>query len=267
MIRVGSVESRSERIRDILGLFTEAPRTPRVINGTASRNLSDFTTGGDADEINPEDTQGEADDDTTDYTDDNEELQTDDPGDDAPDTGDNEGGDEAPDTGGGDDAGGDAGEGGEDGPDTGDDAGGDDFTAGTDGGGDDAGGDAGGTDTGGGGDDAGGKQNFRKENMQKYVLFKRFYNLKTVVDSFVDQLDRKDTNDIFLARSYKDVQKKMKSISSFMYDYLVLKFNNDSYITATYIYEQVKTAVLILLQILDQYKQAVSANNKKPHKS
>ena len=124
------------RARNILGLFTEAPRRPREINASTPSNLTDYTAGGDADEIDAANAPGDPDDDNTDYTaDDNEELQTDDPGaedDDGPDTGDDDdltadaGGDEGGDTGG-DDAGG----GGDDGPDTGDEGGDDDLTAGT----------------------------------------------------------------------------------------------------------------------------------------
>ena len=242
------------RARNILGLFTEAPRRPREINASTPSNLTDYTAGGDADEIDAANAPGDPDDDNTDYTaDDNEELQTDDPGagdDDGPDTGDD-----------------DAGGGGDDGPDTGDEGGDDDLTAGTDDGGGD---DAGGGDTGGGDDaggDQGGKQNFKKENMQKYVLFKRFSNMKTIVDNFIDQLEVRDANDSRLSKVYKDVQSKLKSISNFTYDYLVLKFQNDSYLTASYIYEQVKTAVLILIQVLQENHNGIAKEKDKTRKS
>ena len=260
------------RARNILGLFTEAPRRPREINASTPSNLTDYTAGGDADEIDAANAPGDPDDDNTDYTaDDNEELETDDPGagdDDGPDTGDDDdltadaGGDEGGDTG--DD---DAGGGGDDGPDTGDEGGDDDLTAGTDDGGGD---DAGGGDTGGGDDaggDQGGKQNFKKENMQKYILFKRFSNMRTIVDNFIDQLEVRDANDSRLSKVYKDVQSKLKSISNFTYDYLVLKFQNDSYLTASYIYEQVKTAVLILIQVLQENHNGIAKEKDKTRKS
>ena len=247
------------RARNILGLFTEAPRRPREINAAAPSNLTDYTAGGDADEIDAANAPGDPDDDNTDYTaDDNEELQTDDPGaedDDGPDTGDD---DDLTADAGGDDAGG----GGDDGPDTGDEGGDDDLTAGTD---DDGGDDSGGGDDAGG--DQGGKQNFKKENMQKYVLFKRFSNMRTIVDNFIDQLEVRDANDSRLSKVYKDVQTKLKSISNFTYDYLVLKFQNDSYLTASYIYEQVKTAVLILIQVLQENHNGIAKEKDKTRKS
>ena len=228
------------RARNILGLFTEAPRRPREINASTPSNLTDYTAGGDADEIDAANAPGDPDDDNTDYTaDDNEELQTDDPG---------------------------AGD--DDGPDTGDD---DDLTADA---GDDEGGDTGDDDAGGGdtgdddaGGDQGGKQNFKKENMQKYILFKRFSNMRTIVDNFIDQLEVRDANDSRLSKVYKDVQSKLKSISNFTYDYLVLKFQNDSYLTASYIYEQVKTAVLILIQVLQENHNGIGKEKDKSRKS
>nr|DAK22952.1 MAG TPA: hypothetical protein [Caudoviricetes sp.] len=262
--------SNDNSIRRRLGLFTEAPKRSRMINGAASGRLSDFTNGAEPEqEIDTTDTTGDDPDDGADFTDgsDDETLETDDPAeggtdDTEPDTGDS--GDDTDFTDGsdGDDSGNDTGDNppsdGDD-PDTGDDSGGDDFTAGADE--DDASGDAdtGDTSDGGGADgtDQNGKQNFKKDNMQKYILFNKFISLRTTIDQFVTRLEKEDANDYFINQQYRKIHKKFSELSSFMYDYMVLKYANDTYIGATYIYEQIKAAVLILLQMLNKVKTGV----------
>ena len=73
-----------------------------------------------------------------------------------------------------------------------------------------------------------------------------------------------DSDNKILTSVHKEVKKKMKELESLVYDYLLLKFANDSYVSASYFYEQVKVSVLLLLQMLDNsHKDVENTKNKK----
>lgn len=270
-----------------LGVFTEAPKKParriRTVNAAAPRSLSDYTSDVESEEeLNMDDMEvdGLEDGDTDDLTTgaDDEELETDDPAatmkePDAPETGgddlttgaDDADGTTAADTGTSqtDDAGGtpdepatdDGGDGGDE-PATG--GGGDDLTSGAD---DDGGG---GTDDAETGDDGetGGKE-FKRDDMRKFILFKKFTDLHTSLENYISKLNTADINNNILARVYREVRGKLQEIESMLYDYMVLKFSADSYASAFYFYEQTKALILILFSLLEEAKEKAKQDQEK----
>ena len=282
------------------GVFMEAPkrrkkRKPRVMNGAPSGALSDYTNTVEPEEdLNMDDM--EMDDITDEELDDlTADADADDPGDDTLETDDpdaeepaddgedytadadgEDGGDgETPDEPVTDDGGtqtdgqGDGGGTG-DNPDTGDgDAeldtgeGDDDLTADADADGGE-GGDETPTDDASSGDDPNGQKAFKKEDMKKYLLFKKLKRLYQMIRRWSSKLDIIDSDNKILTSVHKEVKKKMKELESLVYDYLLLKFANDSYVSASYFYEQVKVSVLLLLQMLDNsHKDVENMKNKK----
>lgn len=263
-----------------LGVFTEAPnkpkRKPKVVNGGASGSLSDYTKDVESEEeldLNDLDMDDLEDGDTDDLTDgSDEELETDDP-----EEQEEPSNDEEDLTAGSDDD--DAGGGGEDAPQTEDPQSSDEpATDEGEGGNDTAEADEPATDDGDGGDltsgaddedpdggdssddssdsgDDGEKKKFNKEDMKKYILFQNLMNLHTSLNNYVSKLNSVDANNNILGHAYHEVKGAFQELQSLIYDYMLLKFSEDSYTSAVYFYEQVKVAVLILFSILEEKKE------------
>lgn len=255
-------ESVEEPIAGNFDIFTEADDDPDP-DVSKAEDDEDPEVNTDNDDENPEvttndepdntdngdtDTGDNTDDTNNDTTNDREDDNTDDTTDDE-DTGDNNGEDDTTteDDGGGDDT--------DDMSSDPHDVGGDDEDP-------DAGSDD--EDT---GDDGGTEEEKEKdddkpgtdfENMRRYNLYKKFMSLNDSITSYTDTLDAIVYDDDDLNAVTKTVSTKLKQLGDILYDYMTMKFENDSYTQALLFYHQVNAGIRMSFDLLTS-----KSNNQK----
>ena len=77
------------------------------------------------------------------------------------------------------------------------------------------------------------------------------------------KLEAEITDDGRIEAANYEIRSKFQQLSSLVYDYLTLKFSSDSYMSNKYFYEQTKTAILILFQILNNSHNEIKMTTKR----
>ena len=194
---------------------------------------------GDAESIDMNDDSGASDDIVTD---DDEEVSTDDQTGDTPDDGGGESIDMGDDSGTSDDIVTD-----DDGDISTDDAN-DDQNAGTDD-----------TDTTDGESDGDNKN----EGIHKQNLYKKFVSLKTSVDNYEHKLSSIIGVDPETHEMMHRITDKMRSLSDMMYDYMILKFKNNTYLESMLFYQRALSATKLCLDALAKVAEITEESDNK----
>lgn len=202
-------------------------------------NTDDPTTTGDAESIDMNDDSGASDDIVTD---DDEEVSTDDQTGDVPDDGGGESIDMGDDSGTSDDIVTD-----DDGDISTDDAN-NDQNAGTDD-----------TDTTDGESDGDNKN----EGIHKQNLYKKFVSLKTSVDNYEHKLSSIIGVDPETHEMMHRITDKMRSLSDMMYDYMILKFKNNTYLESMLFYQRALSATKLCLDALAKVAEITEESDNK----
>lgn len=96
---------------------------------------------------------------------------------------------------------------------------------------------------------------FDKNDMRKYQLFKRYIDLHDVTIHFVSTLEAIISDDTDYGVVISNVTKKLKKIEGILKDYMIIKFQADSYLQNSFFFEKSKTAILIALETLKRGKK------------
>ena len=89
------------------------------------------------------------------------------------------------------------------------------------------------------------------ENMRRYNLYKKFMALNDSINGYTDTLDALVYDDDTLNAVTKTASQKLKQLSEIMYDYMTLKFENDSYTQALLFYHEVNAGVRMCFDLLE----------------
>lgn len=101
---------------------------------------------------------------------------------------------------------------------------------------------------------------FDKNDMRKFQLFKRFIDLHDVSLHFVSVLDAIISDDAEYGSVIATITKKLKRVEEILKDYMILKFQSDSYLQNSFFFEKAKTTILLALEILKQGKKPVNTS-------
>lgn len=99
------------------------------------------------------------------------------------------------------------------------------------------------------------------ENMRRYNLYKKFMTLNDSINGYTDTLDALVYDDDTLNAITKTASQKLKQLSEIMYDYMTLKFENDSYTQALLFYHEINAGVRMCFDLLE----SGNMNNRKRH--
>lgn len=93
-----------------------------------------------------------------------------------------------------------------------------------------------------------------KDDMRKYELFKRFMNLLNTVQYFIDKLETGVSDNIKFEYAANKALIKFKALEDLLKDYMLLKFQNDSFLQNSFFYEKIKASSLLLLELMNLNK-------------
>lgn len=100
-------------------------------------------------------------------------------------------------------------------------------------------------------DEEKGKPGTDFENMRRYRLYKKYMNLYDSVNGYTDTLDALVYDDDEMNTVTKLASSKLKQLAEITYDYMTMKFENDSYTQALLFYKQVNVGVRMCFDLLE----------------
>lgn len=107
------------------------------------------------------------------------------------------------------------------------------------------------------------QQQFTKDDMRKFQLFKRFLSFHTTLDYFVKKLGESTSDDQKFSYASKMALDKFKKMSDFIKDYMLLKFQSDSFLQNSFTYEKIKASALLTMELLENNKYDKSQDSKR----
>ena len=99
-----------------------------------------------------------------------------------------------------------------------------------------------------------GEENITKDDVRKYELFKRFINLLKSIEYFIEKLENGVSDNENFEIVIKKAHKKFKSLESLTKDYMLLKFQTDSFLQNSFFYEKIKASTLLIFNFLELNK-------------
>ena len=97
-------------------------------------------------------------------------------------------------------------------------------------------------------------ESITKDDVRKYELFKRFMNLYKSIQYFIDKLENGVSDSERFEAVSRRVLLKFKSLEDLTKDYMLLKFQSDSFLQNSFFYEKIKASSLLLLELLNLNK-------------
>ena len=101
---------------------------------------------------------------------------------------------------------------------------------------------------------AGGEETITKDDVRKYELFKRFMNLLKSIEYFIEKLENGVSDNENFEVAIKKAHKKFKSLEALLKDYMLLKFQTDSFLQNSFFYEKIKASTLLIFNLLELNK-------------
>mgnify|MGYP003290980332 CR=1 FL=1 len=103
-------------------------------------------------------------------------------------------------------------------------------------------------------DQTAGEENITKDDVRKYELFKRFINLLKSIEYFIEKLENGVSDNENFEIAIKKAHKKFKSLEALLKDYMLLKFQTDSFLQNSFFYEKIKASTLLIFNLLELNK-------------
>ena len=119
------------------------------------------------------------------------------------------------------------------------------------------------TDDAGEDDNANGDENNNTntdEQIRKYVLYRKFLKLNKTLDSQCEILNTLVSDEIDVNQKYKKISNNLKELNKILSEYMIIKFQNASYIQSMLFYQRILTATDINLNALMDIKKHLNKN-------
>ena len=111
-----------------------------------------------------------------------------------------------------------------------------------------------------GSDDGSGGGASTDEQIRKYALYRKFMKLNKILDTSTEVLSNSISDNSEINQKMKSVTKKLKETNKLLSEYMIIKFQNASYIQSMLFYQRVLAIVDINYNILRDLKKEISKN-------
>lgn len=103
----------------------------------------------------------------------------------------------------------------------------------------------------------------KNEGIHKQNLYKKFVSLKTSVDNYEHKLSSIIGVDPETHEMMHHITDKMRSLSDMMYDYMILKFKNNTYLESMLFYQRALSATKLCLDALAKVAEITEESDNK----
>lgn len=93
------------------------------------------------------------------------------------------------------------------------------------------------------------------ENQLKYSLFKDMKSLYTAVQNFKNKLDSSSTPSYNYGIAIKTASSKLSALEEVLYEYMTVRFRDDSYIANMQCYQKAVAAVKLIMELISANKE------------
>ena len=100
------------------------------------------------------------------------------------------------------------------------------------------------------------------DSMRKYSLYKEFIKLLNAIDKYVETLDTQVVDDLSYNKAIRISTEKLKEIKMQCYDYLMLKFELDSYGKNLVFHQKIVVAIQLVFNMLAKIKTIALSKEK-----
>jgi len=98
------------------------------------------------------------------------------------------------------------------------------------------------------------EQQFTKDDIRKHELYKRFMQLYKTIQYFIDKLENGVSDDERFEYIAKVSLDKFKSLEDLTRDYMLLKYQTDSYLQNSFFFEKIKASCLLIFELISSNK-------------
>ncbi len=98
------------------------------------------------------------------------------------------------------------------------------------------------------------EQQFTKDDIRKHELYKRFMQLYKTIQYFIDKLENGVSDDERFEYVAKVSLEKFKSLEDLTRDYMLLKYQTDSYLQNSFFFEKIKASCLLIFELISSNK-------------
>lgn len=100
------------------------------------------------------------------------------------------------------------------------------------------------------------------DSTRKYNLFKDFMSLYTAIDNYIFKLEDGINDDIDTNQMIKVAVNKLREIKDLTYDYMIIKFETQTYVQSLLFYQNLVVAIQIVFRLLTNLKnKKIKENN------
>ena len=100
------------------------------------------------------------------------------------------------------------------------------------------------------------------DSMRKYNLFKEYTKLLNAIDRYIEVLDSQVVDDVSYNKAIRIATEKLKEIKNQCYDYLLLKFELDSYGKNLVFQQKIVVAIQLVFNMIAKIKTNLANNDE-----
>ncbi len=101
------------------------------------------------------------------------------------------------------------------------------------------------------------KMNSIREKTHKHILYKKYMELYSTVNGYIESLDTRLSDDFTLNKKYKILGGKLKNIKNLLSDYMLVQFENATYIQSLLFYQRIIASIDMVLNLLLETNKAI----------
>ena len=111
------------------------------------------------------------------------------------------------------------------------------------------------------------EKNNKIEKLRKFNLFKDFIKLRGTLETYIEKLDSIVSDNNEINSLYKNVTNRFRTLNELIYDYMVIKFERNTYFKSFLFYQRVIATMQFNIDLLEKVKKKEqslikSKNNK-----